>query len=336
MLIAGMACLCSAASSIAFAIAEKDLWGAHNKELFRFMEADGEGLPTFKTADGQYIAYRAFNQKCGDTAVIIVNGRTEFQLKYAEIIWDLYRRGYCVFSYDHRGQGLSSRLLEDHQKGYIKHFSDYLTDLGEFDRRIVRTKPFNRVYLLGHSMGGLIASQYAAKAESNLAGLILLAPMLDIKTAGVPSALAHLVVWYQTKSGRGERYSLRQGPWDPKRDSFETNKVTSSEARYEFTKEVYARHPETVMGGCTNRWLLEAIRATDKSLALASKIRAPILLLQAAKDTFVKNPRQVKFCSRAGNCALRVVANSKHEILFEADPIRDYALGEIFRFIDTH
>ncbi|MCV5871060.1 alpha/beta fold hydrolase, partial [Escherichia coli] len=44
-------------------------------------------------------------------AVLIVNGRIESSWKYQELFYDLYRQGYDVYSFDHRGQGLSDRLL---------------------------------------------------------------------------------------------------------------------------------------------------------------------------------------------------------------------------------
>lgn len=47
--------------------------------------------------------------------IVILNGRTESVLKYQEMYFELTRQGYAVFSYDHRGQGLSGRLNEDPQ-----------------------------------------------------------------------------------------------------------------------------------------------------------------------------------------------------------------------------
>ncbi|MCV6036713.1 alpha/beta fold hydrolase, partial [Escherichia coli] len=51
-------------------------------------------------------------------AVLIVNGRIESSWKYQELFYDLYRQGYDVYSFDHRGQGLSDRLLSDSDMGH--------------------------------------------------------------------------------------------------------------------------------------------------------------------------------------------------------------------------
>lgn len=328
-----LAALCLSTS--AFAIKEKDLWGDRSKELLRFFETEG-GANTLKTADGLFLSYRTFTRRCGDTAIVLVTGRTEYQLEYAELVWDLYKKGFCVFTYDHRGQGLSSRLLTDTQKGHVVRFSDYLSDLVEFERRIVRSINFRRVFMIGASMGGLISAQFAATPESKLAGLVLVAPMFELRTDPFPKIVAKLSSWWFNKIGKGEHYAPKQGPWDPKKQTFERNQTTSSQRRFAFNTDVYTLHPEALVGGCTNRWLQEALRATDKSLALASAVKGPILLLQATKDRYVKGPRQLSFCNKATNCASRVIPNSKHEILSESDNVRDYALAEIYRFIETH
>lgn len=322
-------------TSRAWAIKEQDLWGDRSREILNFM--DKESSPsTLKMPDGTTIAYHAFTKKCGDTAIVIVNGSSESQYKYAEVVWDFYKKGICVFTYDHRGQGNSSRLLDDHQKRHIGHFSDYVSDLEEFDRRIVHSIKFRRIFLLGSSMGGLVASFHAAKPTSSITALILTTPMFSIKTDPWPNFAAHLGAWFLTKTGKGTRYAPKQGPWNPKSDTIEKSRTTSSQHRLEFISDVYERHPETIVGGATNRWVLEALRASNKNLSLAPKITVPILLFQAAKDSYVRNPMQQKFCSKAPNCALRVIPNAKHEILMENDTVRNYAMSEIFHFIETH
>ena len=47
---------------------------------------------------------------------MVVNGRTEYAEKYAELFYDLKDLGFSLYIYDHRGQGLSSRLLADRGK----------------------------------------------------------------------------------------------------------------------------------------------------------------------------------------------------------------------------
>ena len=319
----------------ALSIPEQDLWGERSKELMRWYERDSSS-GSLRIEDGVYLSWRAFNRKCGDTAVIIIEGRTEFQQKYAELTFDLFKKGLCVYTYDHRGQGLSSRLVDDHQKSHVEHFSDYTSDLLAFDNAIVRPNHYKRVFLFGNSMGGLIAAQYASQTTLPISGVILSAPMFDIRTNPLPAFVVHAAAWIMTKIKRGEKWGWKQVPWDPARDTFESNRTTSSRRRYDVTLSAFILHPEAAIGGATWRWILESQRATSGAIGLAKSIKAPLLVFQAPRDTFVKPGAQQKFCSRAASCQLRIAPNAKHEIFQEIDATRNYAMGEMLKFIDAH
>ncbi|WP_438876507.1 alpha/beta fold hydrolase, partial [Bacillus cereus group sp. Bce039] len=67
--------------------------------------------------------------------IIIVNGRIESACKYQELFYDLFHQGYDIYSFDHRGQGLSERLIADPQMGYVEQFDDYVRDMDELITR---------------------------------------------------------------------------------------------------------------------------------------------------------------------------------------------------------
>jgi lysophospholipase len=58
---------------------------------------------------------------CGDSAcrgtVFLLTGRSEYMEKYAEVVQELNGRGFDVYSFDWRGQGLSERILHNPAKG---------------------------------------------------------------------------------------------------------------------------------------------------------------------------------------------------------------------------
>ena len=94
-------------------------------DFWRDHAVEGE----FKGKDGIPIRYAALRQAKVDRAILIVNGRVESYLKYQELAWDLWRQGYSLYLIDHRGQGLSGRMLADLEKGYVADFDDYVLDL---------------------------------------------------------------------------------------------------------------------------------------------------------------------------------------------------------------
>ena len=59
-------------------------------------------------------------------SILIFTGFTEFIEKYYETIGDLTELGWSVVIFDWRGQGLSSKLLKEKDKGYVDNFAQYL------------------------------------------------------------------------------------------------------------------------------------------------------------------------------------------------------------------
>lgn len=83
----------------------------------------------FVGKDGVVIRYMRMTAASHKKAIFIVPGRSESYSKYPEVVWDLFNCGYDIFVMDHRGQGLSGRLLDDPQLGHVAQFSDYVDDL---------------------------------------------------------------------------------------------------------------------------------------------------------------------------------------------------------------
>ena len=62
----------------------------------------------------------AFGAADAKRAVLLVCGRVESCIKYDELSDELVQLGFAVYRFDHRGQGLSGRLLTAHHKGHIR------------------------------------------------------------------------------------------------------------------------------------------------------------------------------------------------------------------------
>ena len=136
---------------------------------------------TFIGKDGIQLAYERYLQPGHEQdAIVLVIGRAESYVKYHELIYDLYRNGYSVFAYDHRGQGLSDRILKgpnDERKGYVDQFDDYVEDLNTLIEDIVAPTAPRKIFLLAHSMGGAVASLWAEQHPKGADALVLSSPM---------------------------------------------------------------------------------------------------------------------------------------------------------------
>src|ERR1700761_4222658 len=117
---------------------------------------------------------------------VLLNGQTEFIEKYFEVIDELRVRGFAVATMDWRGQGGSSRVVDDHRKGFVGDFAEYDDDLETLLNWVVTPmlKPGEKPVALAHSMGAHNLLRHLAKKPDGFAGAVLVAPMIAISFRG--------------------------------------------------------------------------------------------------------------------------------------------------------
>lgn len=256
--------------------------------------------------------------------VLLLSGRGEFLEKYHETAIDLTRRGFNVYSFDWRGQGLSSRMLPNPQKGYVDTYDDYLNDLDFFIQTIMTPNARGPYYLLAHSMGGHIALCYLHNHCGLFKQTVLTSPMVDIAMSPFLKTVLKSYVRGAVKLGFGTYYVPGAGDNKPQGPAFENNRLTSDQTRFERTKRQLFEKPGLALGGVTHQWLLATFLSIDRLLRtdFPERIGTPILMVSAGEDRIVSNRVQGHIKTRIPQCRLVTLENAKHEILVENDSIR--------------
>jgi acylglycerol lipase len=108
-------------------------------------------------------------------AVLVLHGIGYHGGPYKMIADGLNPKGIDVFALDDRGHGLSCG-----KRGAPLDFHVVVEDINAMIRFIRQENPARKVYLLGESMGGALALDYAAAHPDNIDGLILLAPAVSV------------------------------------------------------------------------------------------------------------------------------------------------------------
>ncbi|TNJ23774.1 lysophospholipase [Aeromonas sobria] len=300
-------------------------------DFWRQHAVEGE----FKGKDGITIRYAALRQAKVDRAILIVNGRVESYLKYQELAWDLWRQGYSLYLIDHRGQGMSGRMLADQQKGYVDQFDDYVLDLKQFHDQVIMADQPAKLFLLAHSMGGAISARYLERWPDDIKAAVLSSPMLGINLGGLPKWLAKGLATTIGTVGDwiGEPpYGPGQGGYQD--HGFADNELTHSQSRYQAFRQIYEQHPQIKLGGATAHWIYQGITGADAAIADAGAIKTPLLVLQAGNDSVVDNAAQDRFCTLAnceGGKPLRI-ESAWHELFIESDDKRQPALTAMADF----
>ena len=255
--------------------------------------------------------------------VVLIQGRAEFIEKYAmEVAGELVERGFAVYAVDLRGQGLSSRMLPDHEKGHIDDFTTYVADLAVFLETVVLPQAPQPRLLLSHSTGGAVALRYlVAEGSRHFAAAAFSSPMTGLP-AGRWIRLAAAALGLIP--GGTVRYAPGTGPYDPKKHPFATNDVTHDERRYDFTRQWFEADPRLVLGGPTIGWLQQAFRSFDVLNAPGSleRIALPTLIVSGTGDTVVDTATHLEAVRRIPGAEHAVVEGARHELLMETDARR--------------
>jgi len=128
----------------------------------------------------------------GHGSVLIVHGLGEHIGRYEHVAAQLNAAGWHVTGHDHRGHGRSQGA-----RGALARDDDYLADLALVIDR-VRARARGPLVLLGHSLGGLVASRFVLGAPGAswarpVDALVMSSPALDIGMSAPQKALLALL-----------------------------------------------------------------------------------------------------------------------------------------------
>ncbi len=257
-------------------------------------------------------------------SVVLLNGRSEFLEKYEEPAQQLMERGFAVFSFDWRGQGLSKRCLANRHKGHVGHFDEYVTDLHEMMTRVFAPRVRQPVIVLAHSMGGHVALRWMHDHGQLWDRAVLSSPMIDIDTRPFPGWFVRALARMMVKTGRAGSYAPGNGDYDPDKQTFQGNKLTSDARRFNDHVRAVKKNTDLAVGGVTYGWLLAAFESIDivKSPQFAAGITKPVLVAGAQCDSIVSVGAQKRICAMMPDCTFYLIKDARHEILKESGSVQ--------------
>jgi alpha-beta hydrolase superfamily lysophospholipase len=104
---------------------------------------------------------------------LVAHGYGEHAGRYAHVAEHLVRHGGSVYAPDHLGHGRS-----DGERALVERADDLVDDLHAAALKARGDHPDRPVVLIGHSMGGIVATRYAQRHPSELAALVLSGPAI--------------------------------------------------------------------------------------------------------------------------------------------------------------
>lgn len=218
----------------------------------------------FHARDGLRLYFRSWNGRPKPKAILaVVHGYLEHGGRYGFFVDHFAPLGYRVYTFDQRGHGRSGG-----KPAFVSSFTEYLQDVDGYLRQIQqREGDEHKIFLVGHSLGGLIALRFAIESPEGLAGVVASSPYIGNK---VPVPQAKLLA--ARLLSRVWPTMLMDANVDP--------------ALLSHDSDVVRNYDEDPLVGkrFTVRWSAETLDAQATTLARAPELRIPCLLLQAGAD----------------------------------------------------
>lgn len=125
-----------------------------------------------KTQQGRYFRTWKVDQPVG--AIVLIHGLGEHCQRYDHVAAALNKAKFSVYSMDLPGHGQSEGL-----RGHIDSFNEYSDSTLILLHKAEQELPQVPKFLIGHSMGGLIATQFLLEYQDRFRGAILSGPAIQ-------------------------------------------------------------------------------------------------------------------------------------------------------------
>ncbi|MEZ5012707.1 MAG: alpha/beta hydrolase [Chitinophagales bacterium] len=125
--------------------------------------------------NGVFLHAEAFGPP-DSTLVIVLHGGPGSDYRYLLHCKDLADAGYRVVFYDQRGSGLSQRFDADYYLDKREAALDLMYDDLSAVIAYYRTSADQKVFLIGHSWGAMMATAYTGKHPDDIQGLVACEP----------------------------------------------------------------------------------------------------------------------------------------------------------------
>ena len=221
---------------------------------------------TFKGRKNLDLHYEAWiPDKEIKAVLLVVHGMAEHIGRYKNVVDYFVPRGYAIYGFDFRGHGKSQGT-----KGYVERFSYYLDDVKTFFDLVSNENKGKKIFMVGHSMGGLIGAGYAVEHQADLTGLIASAALLKVGASVSPVAVVMAKVLSVILPKMGVAV-------------LDASTISKDKA----VVDAYVNDPLVYRGKTSARLGAEFLKTQQKLPKQLNKITLPILIMYGCEDKLV-------------------------------------------------
>ena len=268
------------------------------------------------SGDGFNLFWKAWIPDAKPKAVIhIIHGYAEHVDRYKNVVDELVPDSYLVIAKDHRGHGRS-----DGKRGHVKSFEQYIEDERTFYKEIIE-RDYNGIpyFVLGHSMGSIIALNYAERYQDDINGMIL--------------------------SGTGSKPGKAIGKAIVLLSKIGSRLFPGVHVKSVLPPEFISRDPDTVKAYVddpltydviTPRLAEQMYTYLDLGFSKAGNINIPVLIQCGSADTSFSGQEELYNAMTSNDKTIKIYEGLKHEVYNELEEDRKLVLKDLHNWLNEH
>ena len=246
--------------------------------------------------------------------VCLLHGLGEHTGRYQHVAAFLTERGYSLMGNDLRGHGRS-----EGQRGHVDSFEQFMQDIDLQLKKAAEIYPEKCRFLYGHSLGGLLALNYALRRQPQLAGIITTGAGLrsSLQDQKVKIAVANLISALTPKASLATGLKAEHLSRDPE-----------VVRRYQADSLVHDRS--------TFRMAKETLASMPWALAHAAEFPpVPLLIMHGKADQLTYPSGSQDFARQVqGEVTLKLWDGLYHEV--HNEPEGEQVLAFLADWLDSH
>ena len=270
----------------------------------------------FKGDKDLNIYYQAWIPECPKAVIQIVHGFAEHSGRYMNVVNKLIPMGFAIYANDHRGHGNS-----EGKRNYVDFFNQYIEDEKILYDLIKNKHPNLPIFMLGHSMGSLIALIFTEKYESLLRGLTLSGT--GIGAGESISKSLKLIV----------KILARIAPKKFISPGLEADKLSHDPE----VIRAYENDPLVNADKITIRLGWELMKSFENFESITGNLKLPVLVQCGAEDALIKGSEDIlKSAFKMKDRTILIYKGLYHEVYNEIKEEREKVLNDLSNWLENH
>lgn len=264
-----------------------------------------------KTKDGNEIHYKVDKVENPKASILINHGFAEHLGRYDYVAKELNKNGYNVYRYDLRGHGKSGKI-----KGSIESYGEFVDDCKDMVD-LIASSGKEEIYMLGHSMGGLVSFLYGIQYRDRLSGQILSGPAVG-----------------QLPSASGIKSTLFKIGNVFLKNTMIKNPVSQDICSDPEVVKDYMKDPQVLKEATLNFYVEFLVNGTSYALDHMEDYEYPCIIVQGEEDKIVPKSIAENLYKKISSedKELKIYKDLYHEILNEKS--KDIIIGDIIAWLD--